>query len=215
MKIDIEALIDKYQVFSLDEKLRFANWFYNNYENYTPQDIYSWLWLGEFGYPELPKNDLHTLREHIRLANAFPSKVRKIWEPLGISQKFIKINVDLYFEEGFPLLRLLDLVSKAKVSESTEKLTFKNNWNLMKIQIDFTSKIDLKSINEFQEKVPFHMTPYLPFTEKFQQEFGMYYRIVPLEEFFSFFPECIDIYPDLFIKAGISYLEVESEEKKE
>lgn len=213
MKINVEELLEKYQIFQLDEKIRFVSWFYDNYSNYTVQDLYSWLWLGEFGYPELPENDLATLREDIRKARVFPSKVRKLWEPLGVSQKFLKINIDLYFDAGYPLKRLLDLVSRAK-EETFEKLTFKNNWNLMKIQLDFTKPVTIGQMNEFQEKIPFHMTPYMPFTEDFQKEFGRYYRIVRQDDFFSFYPERIDDYPELFIKTGMSYLEILDEEEK-
>ncbi|GIX40978.1 MAG: hypothetical protein KatS3mg129_0711 [Leptospiraceae bacterium] len=208
MKIDINEIIEKYKIFDLDERLRFADWFYNYYRNYSAQDIYTWLWIGEFGYPEFPQVSLNLLRENIRKAKLQPSKIRKIWEPIGISKKFIKINIDLYFEAGYPLLRLIDLIEKVKEFKNIDKLTFKNNWNLMKIQLDFTKPLTLKDLNQFQEKIPFHMTPFYPFTEEFLKEFGQYYFIVPMDMFFNFYPECIDDYPELFIYPEEDYLEL-------
>jgi hypothetical protein len=210
MKIDINEIIEKYKVFELDEKLRFADWFYNYYTKYTAQDVYSWLWIGEFGYEEYPLTDLFILREGVRMAYLNPSRIRKIWEPLGISKKFVKVNLDLYFDAGYPLLRLIDLVEKSKEHKQIDKLTFKMNWNLMKMQLNFTQPVTLRDMNEFQEKIAFHMTPYYPFTEEFQKEFGYYYRIVPLQQFFDYFPECINDYPELFIDVVKNELEPES-----
>jgi hypothetical protein len=207
MKIDVNELIEKYNIFEIDEKLRFADWFYNNYTKYTAQDIYAWLWFGEFGYYEYPLTNLEVLREEIRKSKIKPSIIRKVWEPLGISKKFIKINLDLYFEAGYPLLRLISLTEKVKEYKNVDKLTFKNNWNLMKIQLDFTKSISLKDFNEFEEKIPFHMSPYYPLTDDFKSEFGEYYRIVPMESFFEFYPERKEDYPDFFIKFSEEHLE--------
>lgn len=212
MKIDIKDILKKYEVFELEDKLRFANWFYKNYSLYEAQDIYCWLWMGEFGYYEFPVNDLDSLMEDIILAQLYPSKIRKIWEPLGISKKFIKINIDIYFEMGYPLKRLLALVDRNRDFINIDKLTFKNNWNLMKLELDFTQNVKLNDMNLFMEKIAFHMSPYYPFTENFLKEFGRYYRIVPMKDFFYYYPECIGIYEELFIEHGISYMEVVKEE---
>ncbi len=210
MMINYKEILEKYNPFEIDEKLSFANWFYSNYKNYTAQDIYCWLWSGEFGYYQPAMDDLNTLREDIRKAKIQPSKIRKIWEPLGISKKFVKINLDLYFDAGLPLKRLLSLIDRIREFQNVDKLTFKNNWNLMKIQVDFTQKITLKEFNEFQEKIAFHMTPFYPFTEEFLKEFGYYYRIVPLEDFFLYYPEYINDYEEIFIDIPIIYKDVET-----
>jgi hypothetical protein len=118
--------------------------------------------------------------------------------------------LDLYFDAGYPLLKLIDLVEKSKEHKQVDKLTFKMNWNLMKMQLNFTQTVTLRDMNEFQEKIAFHMTPYYPFTEEFQKEFGYYYRIVLLRQFFDSFPECINDYPELFIDVVKNELEPES-----
>lgn len=212
MKINVKDILEKYEVFELEDKLRFANWFYKNYSLFEAQDIYSWLWIGEFGYHDYPLNDLNTLMDDIIQAQLKPSKIRKLWEPLGISRKFIKINIDIYFEAGYPLKRLLDLVERNKSFINIDKLTFKNSWNLMKLELDFTQNVKLNDMNLFMEKIPFHMSPYYPFTENFSKEFGNFYRIVPMNDFFFYYPECANIYDELFIDAGISYMEVVKEE---
>lgn len=191
---------DRIDIFKLNEKVKAANWFYKHYDSFSAQDIYTWLWYGEFGYPELPTNDLSTLKKDIRLARLSPPKLNLIWEPIGLSKKFIKINLGIYYEIGYPLKRLLQLVSEVEELQKFDRLTFKNHWNLMKIQFDYSKKITLQDFYNFENKIPFHMTPYLGFTEEFLKEFSPYYRIVSLDSFFQYFPECIDLYPDIFIE---------------
>ncbi|MFN3605461.1 MAG: hypothetical protein ACK4UJ_12205 [Leptonema sp. (in: bacteria)] len=190
---------EKLNIFKLDEKIKFANWFYENYDFFSVQDIYTWLWLGEFGYSELPKNDLISLKEEIRLARINPPKIKKIWEPLGLSKKFVKINLDLYYEAGYPIKKILQFTIETQEIAKLDRMTFKNNWNLMKIQYDLTKQITLQDFHIFEEKVPFHMTPFLNFTEEFFKEFGFYFKIAPLESFFRSFPECSSSYPEIFI----------------
>ncbi len=195
----LSDLVDFSQFFEIDEKLKRAEWFYNQYKNFSIQDIYSWLWLGEFGYHEFPDNDLSSLKQEIWKAKLNPSSIRKVWEPLGISQKFVKINIDIFFDLGYPLKRLIDLVNKMKEYTTMDKLGFRSAWNLMKVQLDIMKKVTITDFQVFQENVPFFILPYYPFTEEFEKEFGKYYRIVPLEDFFRFYPELTDIYEEIYI----------------
>ncbi len=197
---------ERINIFKLEEKIKSANWFYEHYDSFSTQDVYTWLWLGEFGYAELPANDLSSLKKEIRLARSNPSKLNQIWEPLGLSKKFIKINLDVYYEAGYPLKRLIQLTSEVEEIQEFDRLTFKNHWNLMKIQFDYTKKISLQDFHNFEIKIPFHMTPFLGFTEEFLKEYSPYYRIVALDSFFRYFPECSEIYPDIFIE--INNLEI-------
>lgn len=203
---------DNIDVFKLDDKVKLANWFYQHYDSFSVQDIYTWLWIGEFGYSELPKSDLYSLKEDIRLATINPPKIKEIWEPLGLSKKFIKINLSFYYELGYPLKKLIEFVNEVQEIQKVDRLTFKNNWNLMKIQFDFTKKITLQDFHSFEEKVPFHMTPFLGFTEEFLKEFSPYYRIVSFESFFRTYPEFTDIYPEIFVEIKAPLLEIETTE---
>jgi hypothetical protein len=177
--------------FLMDEKAARAEWFYSHYHGYTAEDIYAWLWAGEFGYPpgQYPPADLNRLLEDIRLARYHPGLIQEVWEPLGLENDLIKINIAHYADQGCPLPRLIQLSERIQEEIRPNAMRFKSNWNLMKSQISEGTEISLTQIHEFEERIPFSMTPFIPFTADFLSQFGAHYRIVPAGLFFAHFPE--------------------------
>lgn len=182
--------------FLLDRKRELAEWFYSHYHSYTPEDIYGWLWAGEFGYPpgQYPDADLHTLLEDIRQARQHPGTIEQVWEPLGLENQLIKINIAHYADADCPLPRLIQLSERIRQEIHPNAMRFKSNWNLMKAQISDGSDVTLTQIHEFEERIPFNMTPYIVYSADFLSQFGFHYRIVPAELFFDYFPEFEGIY---------------------
>lgn len=182
--------------FLIDEKSRRAEWFYSHYHSYTADDIYGWLWAGEFGYPpgQYPDASLHRLLEDIRLARYHAGTIRSVWEPLGLENHFIKVNIAHYADAGCPLPRLIQLSERIREETNPNAMRFKSDWNLMKANISEGADVSLTQIHEFEERIPFSMTPYIPYTADFLSQFGMHYRIVPADLFFYHFPEYESIY---------------------
>lgn len=182
--------------FYLDQKNQLAEWFYSHYHSYTPDDIYGWLWAGEFGYPpnQYPGPSLQTLLNDIRMSRHHPCSLSTIWEPLGLELALIKINIKVYADTGCPIPILIEMSERIREEINPNAMRFKSNWNLMKAQIFDTAAISLADVHSFEDRIPFNMTPYLPFSENYQIQFGRYYRIVPANFFFERFPEFETIY---------------------
>jgi len=177
--------------FALDQKTELAEWFYSHYKEYSAEDIYAWLWAGEFGYrPDgYPDADLHQLLSDIRMARQKPGLINAVWEPLGLENSLVKVNIAHYADAGCPLPRLIQLSERIREEIDPNALRFKSNWNLMKAQIYEGSALRLSQVHQFEDSIPFNMTPYIPFSNAFAEQFGSYYRIVPAALFFEYFPE--------------------------
>jgi len=166
----------------------------------TLQDLYKWLFLGEFGVPE--KNiffsgskavpELHSLLAEIKKDSLLPDPCQVLWEPLGISGRFVKVFLTPYYFRDCPLNRLVNLMERSPAYRGS-RMTFKLDWNLLKEKIltlgEFWTKRDFI---EFEEEVNFHQLPDLPHSEAFLEKNPYAYRVVSQNLFFDYFPEYID-----------------------
>lgn len=176
-----------------EKKTVLAERFLDFYPEATARDMYRWLWEGEFGYgPKGPPEGLDALMDDIRIARIHQARSTEVWEEIGLSEHFIKINLVPYADTGCPLLRLLQLTERVKDIKN-DTLRFKQAWAFMKTQVSPGMSITLESIHNFENEIPFHMAPDISYTEIFQKVFGMKYRIVPREQFFLAFPEFEEI----------------------
>lgn len=182
--------------FLMDQKSHRAEWFFSHFHSYGPEDIYAWLWAGEFGYPpgRFPDANLHALMEDIRLARHQPGALRVVWEPLGLEGLLVKINIAVYADEGCPLPRLIDLSERSREEINPNAIRFKSNWNLMKAHISTMAEVSLTQIHEFEERIPFNMSPCIAHSPDFLAQFGPHFRIVPARMFFTAFPEYEDLH---------------------
>ncbi len=184
-----EHLGDNYFV-EFELKSRVAEDFLDKYRQAKAGDIYRWLWEGEFGAGNTIKAlTLDRLTSDIRLARMHPSaNVQKIWEDLGLAFTRLKINLVPYSDSGCPLKRLLMLAERGKEMRS-DTLRFKQDWSFMKTQIVPGMAISVDEMTGFENSIPFHVTPEVPFSKDFDRFYGTGYEIVPRNLFFQYFPE--------------------------
>ncbi|MCB1165967.1 MAG: hypothetical protein KDK33_07430 [Leptospiraceae bacterium] len=173
-------------------KTETGEWFLDTYPTQRAVDLYHWLYLGEFGYGgEAPSSALDQLTEDIRIARFNPPRFSGVWEPLGLAGRLLKINLVAYSDAGCPLPRLIHLSERVRELRPNS-LRFKGDWNFMKTIVVPGMEITLEQIHQFENQIPFHMTPYMGFTEEFERSYGQAFRIVPRKSFFQYFPEFED-----------------------
>ena len=167
-----------------------AEQFLDYYTDLKAQDIYRWLWEGEFGPGgNILDLSLDRLNTDLRKARADINVYeQKLWEPSGLSMKILKINIVRYADSGCPLLRLLELAARTRDSVPNT-LRFKHNWNFMKTQLISGMNVTPEDMNVFENSIAFHMTPEINYSDLFIENYGLGYRLVPRQVFFKYFPE--------------------------
>lgn len=173
-----------------DYRVSVAEQFLDHYSRIHAQDIYRWLWEGEFGAGSAaPDLDLNRLVYDLRLARIRTgSQEEPIWEPMGLSMKILKINLVPYADSGCPLMRLIEMNRKSReVRPNT--LRFKRDWSFMKTQIIPGMSVSVDEMVQFENTIAFHMTPEASWSDDFMDHYGMGYRLVPQSIFFKHFPE--------------------------
>jgi len=175
--------------YDFETKARVAEEFLDRYREVRACDIYHWLWEGEFGKgPEAPELTLDELTDKIRLARTQRLSSKKIWEHLGLAFLHIKINLVPYADSGCPLKRLMMLSDRSREIKS-DTLRFKQDWAFMKTQIVPGMAITPDEMAGFENSIPFHILPEVPYSREFLRFYGDGYVIVPRELFFQYFPE--------------------------
>ncbi len=176
--------------FSHEYRVALAEDFLDHYREIMPQDIYRWLWEGEFG-PGLqaPTNSLDQLTYDLRLARMMEgAREQRLWESMGLGMHILKINLVPYVDHGCPLMRLLEL-SRKTLEMKANTLRFKKDWHFMKTQIVPGMEITVDQMNGFENTIAFHMTPEVSWSDHYMKKYGVGYRLVPRNQFFQFFPE--------------------------
>lgn len=176
--------------FSVEQMTTIAEEFLDRHPQAKAQDIYRWLWEGEFGAGSRSQaSNLDELTSAIRKARMHKTAgTQPMWEYLGLTQRLLHINIIPYSDAGCPLKRLLNLGERIR-DFRPDQLRFKMQWGFLKTQVVPGMRITVDELNSFENEIPFHMTPELPFTEEFTQEYGTGYIIVPQDLFFETFPE--------------------------
>lgn len=176
--------------FAHEFRVATAEEFLDHYKKVRPADVYRWLWEGEYGPgSNSPESSLDRLTYDLRLARMKQgAREQKIWEPMGLAMKVLKINLVPYADSGCPLKRLLDLSVRATEMRANT-LRFKRDWNFMKTQIIPGMEISVDQMNSFENTIAFHMTPEVPWSELFLKQYGTGYRLAPRRLFFRHFPE--------------------------
>ncbi len=185
-----EELYDNPEWFALEYRVATAESFLDYYKKIKAQDIYRWLWEGEYGPgSNLPESTLDRLTYDLRLARMMHgAREQNLWEPMGLAMKILKINLVPYADTGCPLKRLLDLSIRA-TEMRPNTLRFKRDWHFMKTQIPPDLEITIDQMSGFENDIPFHMTPEISWSDTYIDTYGIGYRLVPRHLFFRFFPE--------------------------
>lgn len=173
-----------------EKRVAEADAFLDYYTEIRAQDVYRWLWEGEFGGgASAPELTLDRISFDLRIARTNPRVYeQKIWEPVGLSMRILKINIVPYADGGCPLLRLLELARRTgELRPNT--LRFKRNWYFLKTQIVPGMHISVDDLNAYENTIAFHMTPEVSWSTEFMETYGTGYRLVPRSLFFRYFPE--------------------------
>lgn len=164
------------------------------------QDLYKWLYYGEFGPEEqggylkqdkkLP--ELEYLLRDIREESSNPSITDRIWDPMGLSQRFIMVYISAFYKAQLPLKTLVNLLSRAPAFRGT-RVHFKLDWSFIKEYLVGTLKRHSKEdFYSFEDRINFHQLPTVEFTQTYFFHNPSHYRVVPRKLFFDFFPEFDD-----------------------
>ncbi len=184
---------------SRNHKLFLIKKFLDSHPKLEIQDLYAWQFFGEFGYPE--QNELqegldpfHKLLKDIKTERELNISPTILWEPLGLSLRFIKIYISAYYHRDCPVKRLINLMDRSKAFDGS-RMQFKLDWSLSKDYImgripEFTRK----EFAAFEERINFHQLPILPFSETYHSQTPFQYRIVSLKLFLDYFPEYEDMH---------------------
>ncbi|MDZ4726505.1 MAG: hypothetical protein SH817_10120 [Leptospira sp.] len=192
--------IERESILSQKEKLFLITKFTEEHPEADIQDFYKWLYFGEFGVEEfnnlLAANkqipELHVLLAEIKKEASLGHSNAKLWEPLGVSARFIKVFVSPFYLHDCPVKRLVNLIERSPAFRGA-RMTFKLDWNTLKeVVIELRPDITRRDFINFEERINFHQLPELKFTEKFEEKNPYHYRVVSQKLFFDYFPEFID-----------------------
>jgi len=191
---------DRHVGLSAKERALLIHEFLDTHPEAEIQDLYKWLYLGEFGEPEknmfysgtkaLP--ELHLLLAEIKRETTYAEPCKKLWEPIGIAARFVKVFLTPYYLRECPLNRLVNLMERSPAFRGG-RMEFKLDWNYLKekamvIRPDW----DKEQFQKFEEENNFHQLPDLPHTELFLTVQPYAYRVVSQKLFFSYYPEYED-----------------------
>jgi len=193
-------ILDRHSVLGKAEKVYLITRFMNRYPSLEIQDLYKWLYYGEFGYEEM--NTFLTARKNIpRLQEILDDLSTEkelnitppdVWEPMGCSHKFIMVYLTPYNDHNCPLLRIVNFMERSKAF-SGSRMQFKLDWSIVKeTALSLRPEWKKEDFYQFEDRIDFHSLPLLGFSETFLESHPYKYRVVSQKLFFEYFPEFYD-----------------------
>lgn len=191
---------DSEQYVSRGSKIFLLQNFISKYPHAEIWDIYSWLWYGEFGVVDTSSSVtsilklplLQTYLDYIDNEKSFTEFPTDVWEPLGMSHKFILVYITNYYNLGYPLKRLINLHERS-VAFSGSKMQFKLDWNLAKDTVNIMiPELQKDAFYKFEDENNFHTIPDPEWSLSFKEKNPYYFTIVSQKLFFDYFPEFED-----------------------
>ncbi|MCP5495570.1 MAG: hypothetical protein H7A23_13520 [Leptospiraceae bacterium] len=178
-----------------EQKVFALELFLEKYHHIDLQDIYKWLYYGEFGPSQLIKvskiPELQHLLNDIQYEASHDILSDTLWEPVGLSLKFIKVFLSPYFKQDCPLKRLISLMNRSIAFRGT-RMHFKLDWSFIKEYFIRNKLYTKQDFYNFEDRNSYQILPDLPYTDEFLINFPYRYRVVPRKLFFEFFPEYDD-----------------------
>ena len=173
-----------------EEKTGVAEAFLDYYDDILPGDLYRWLWEGEFGPGRTPPPlTLDQLAQDIRLSRIQGNgNLVDVWEPAGLSGKFVRVNLLPFVDRGCPLKRLIAMGDRTR-DLKPDPLRMKQDWEFLKTQLVPGMLLTGDQMRAFELSIPFHITPEIAYSDKYEENFGLGFRIVPRILFLQNFPE--------------------------
>lgn len=198
-----------------EQKIFALKKFMEDHSYFELQDLYKWLYYGEFGidehvsYLQREKGspELHRLLDDIKYEKNIENLSDRIWKPMGLSQRYIMIFVTQYSQCQCPLNRLVNLMERGPAFQGS-RMQFKLDWSFVKEYIiKHSDRLTKDEFYGFEERISFHTLPAEEFTRPFLMKNPEKYRIVPRKLFFDFFPEFYDAYDILPTKPRDSLID--------
>jgi hypothetical protein len=183
-----------------DQKIFAIRQFLQQNPSIELQDIYRWLYYGEFGYEEessylkeeKARPQLIRILDDVKFEKKNNVSPPVVWEPMGLAQRFIMVFLTPYSINQCPINRIVNLIERAPAFRGT-RMHFKLDWAFIKDFLIRKEKLYIKQdFYNFEDRINFHHLPDVPFTEDYITNKPFKYRIVPRKLFFDFFPEFDD-----------------------
>lgn len=192
--------LDRDSVLSNEEKLYMVSQFLDEYPKLEIQDLYKWLYYGEFGYEEgntflkakkqVPK--LQQILDEIQDEKLKEYDYPGVWKPMGCAHKFVMVYLTPYAEKDCPLLRIVNLMERSPAF-SGSRMQFKLDWGIIKeFVLKEKPEWNKDDFYQFEDRIGFHQLPILHFTDAFHEYHPFKYRVVSQKLFFDYFPEFYD-----------------------
>ncbi|MBK6605722.1 MAG: hypothetical protein KBF99_01660 [Leptospiraceae bacterium] len=208
--------IDTLSIVNNEQRVFALKLFIEDHPYFELQDLYKWLYYGEFGYEEhisyLKKEkgqqELHKLLDDIKYEQNIENLSDLVWKPMGLSQRFVMVFVTQYHKQLCPLNRLVNLIERSPAFQGT-RMHFKLDWSFVKDYVIRTQshRISKQDFYGFEDRINFHSLPLVSYTNVFIGKNPERYRVVPRKLFFDFFPEFNDLHDILPTKAGDSLID--------
>lgn len=192
--------IEKESPLSQKEKLFILTKFVEDHPEADIQDFYKWLYYGEFGVEEnnallsgkQDSSELHIILSEIKSEEKNGSWSEAVWEPMGLSARYVKVYVTQFYKMDCPVKRLVNLLERSSAFRGA-RMTFKLDWNLVKETVlELKPELARRDFINFEERINFHQLPALPHTEAYKEKNPFHYRVVSQKLFFDYFPEFED-----------------------
>lgn len=192
--------IEKQASLTHQEKLFLITEFLELHPEAEIQDIYKWLYFGEFG--EAERNaffssqkfvpELHVLLSEIKRESIDQDSSGILWEPMGLSARYIKVYLSPYYLRECPVKRLVNLMERSPAYRGS-RMTFKLDWNYVKeVVSEMRPEFTKREFANFEEVINFHQLPDLSHTEAYLEKSPFAFRVVAQKLFFTYFPEFED-----------------------
>ncbi len=191
---------DTESVLTIDEKIFVLEEFLREHPLAGIQDLYRWLYSGEFGQVDLSGilkgeskiPELQRILDDIKSESISEELVDKVWDPVGFSMRFVMVYVSEYYKKECPLKRLVNLIERAHAFQGS-RMQFKLDWSFLKDYLTKTvKKFEKQEFYNFEDRIGFYQLPEVGFTEDFTVNYPTKYRVVPRKLFLSYFPEFDD-----------------------
>ncbi|WCL48377.1 hypothetical protein [Leptospira sp. GIMC2001] len=192
--------LERDSVLSKQAKIYLMSRFFDFHKNIEIQDLYKWLYYGEFGYEEqnaflrarksVPQ--LQLLLDQIDTEKSFEQQIDRVWEPMGCSHRFVMVYIAPYFRKECPLVRMVNLMERSPAFRGS-RMQFKLDWSILKeYAMQRDKKFTKEEFYQFEDRIGFHQLPSQEFSEEFQETHPYAYRVVSQKLFFEYFPEFYD-----------------------
>jgi hypothetical protein len=194
MKLERESILSR------TEKIFLASRFLENHPEMEVQDLYKWLYYGEFGEEEqnallraqkaVPM--LQEILDHIDTEKDLETGIDRVWDPVGCSHRFVMVYVTPYFRSDCPLVRLVNLMERSPAFRGS-RMQFKLDWGLLKEYcLNIKPEWTKEDFYTFEDRIGFHQLPSQDFSLRYLDHHPYKYRVVSQKLFFEYFPEFYD-----------------------